>query len=160
MPNRIMSPSPPLMLVVEDSDEDFLSLRRFFKELDVDCEIARVCDGEEALDYLYKQGDYENAPKTVYPTVILMDLNLPGTDGKEVIKIVKQNETLKTIPIVVFTTSSRPNDIETCYQYGANSYLLKPMGLAQLKETISVFCDYWLKLVISPASARYLNLHD
>jgi CheY-like chemotaxis protein len=82
----------------------------------------------------------------------LLDLNLPGTDGRDVIREVKENKSLKTIPIIVFTTSSSPKDIESCYEFGANSYLMKPMGLKQLKKVITVFCQYWLETTILPST--------
>lgn len=138
------------ILVVEDSDEDFNALSRIMGELGLPSYLRRVCDGDEALDYLYQRGSYENSQIASYPSIILLDLNLPGTDGREVIQQVKQDERLKTIPIVVLTTSNSPQDIKTCYNYGANSYLIKPMGIKKFKETVSVLCEYWLKTVILP----------
>jgi CheY-like chemotaxis protein len=138
------------ILVVEDSDEDFNALSRIMGELGLVYYLRRVCDGDEALDYLYKRGAYENAQIAPHPSIILLDLNLPGTDGREVIQQVKQDDHLKRIPIVVLTTSNSPQDIQTCYSYGANSYLIKPMGIKKFKETVSVLCEYWLKTVILP----------
>jgi len=138
------------ILVVEDSDEDFNALSRIMGELGLVYYLRRVCDGDEALDYLYKRGAYENAQIAPQPSIILLDLNLPGTDGRDVIQQVKQDDHLKRIPIVVLTTSNSPQDIQTCYSYGANSYLIKPMGIKRLKETIGVLCEYWLKMVILP----------
>jgi len=138
------------ILVVEDSDEDFNALSRIMGELGLVYYLRRVCDGDEALDYLYKQGAYENAQIAPQPSIILLDLNLPGTDGRDVIQQVKQDDHLKRIPIVVLTTSNSPQDIQTCYSYGANSYLIKPMGIKKFKETVSVLCEYWLKMVILP----------
>jgi CheY-like chemotaxis protein len=138
------------ILVVEDSDEDFNALSRIMGELGLPSYLRRVCDGDEALDYLYKRGSYENAQIAPHPSIILLDLNLPGTDGREVIQQVKQDDHLKMIPIVVLTTSNSPQDIKTCYNYGANSYLIKPMGIKKFKETVSVLCEYWLKTVILP----------
>jgi CheY-like chemotaxis protein len=76
---------------------------------------------------------------------------LPGTDGRDVIREIKKNQSLKTIPIVVLTTSSSPKDIETCYEFGANSYLMKPMGLKKLKDAIAIFYQYWLQTAILPS---------
>ncbi|MEB3193003.1 MAG: response regulator [Snowella sp.] len=138
------------ILVVEDSDEDFNALSRIMGELGFPSYLRRVCDGDEALDYLYQRGSYKNFQIASHPSIILLDLNLPGTDGKEVIQQVKQDDHLKRIPIVVLTTSNSPQDIKTCYNYGANSYLIKPMGIKKFKETVSVLCEYWLKTVILP----------
>ncbi|MEB3312063.1 MAG: response regulator [Snowella sp.] len=137
-----------LILVVEDSDEDFEALRRVLRELAITCSLHRVCDGEDALGYLYQKNSFADAPR---PSLILMDLNLPGTDGREVIQQIKQRDRLKAIPIVVLTTSANPKDIETCYFYGANSYLVKPMGIKKLKETIAIFYQYWFEVGILPS---------
>lgn len=136
-----------LILVVEDSDEDFEALRRVLRELEITCSLRRVCDGEEALCYLYQKDSFLDAPR---PSLILMDLNLPGTDGREVIQQIKQTDPLKAIPIVVLTTSANPRDIDTCYFYGTNSYLVKPMGIKRLKETIATFYQYWFVTGLLP----------
>lgn len=133
------------ILVVEDSDEDFEVFTRIVKQLSCNYPIYRCCDGDEALDFLFQTDKYNN-PVAPRPAVILLDLNLPGTDGREVIKIVKQDKNLLTIPLVVFTTSSNPKDIDFCYRQGANSYLIKPMGLSALTKTISHFFYYWLDI--------------
>jgi CheY-like chemotaxis protein len=141
-----------LILVVEDSDEDFEVFCRIMLDLSLELSFFRVCDGEDALDYLYQQGSYQDPQLSPRPSIILLDLNLPGTDGRDVIREVKQNQSLKTIPIVVLTTSSSPKDIKTCYEFGANSYLLKPMGLKQLKDAIAIFYQYWLQTAILPST--------
>lgn len=138
------------ILVVEDSDEDFTALERVLKQTKTNVTIYRVCDGEEALDYLYRQENYTDPERFPRPSVILLDLNLPGTDGREVIKQIKQDRSLKSIPIVVLTTSANPKDIKACYLYGANSYMIKPMGVGALKYTIEDFLHYWLDAVILP----------
>lgn len=139
-----------LILVVEDSDIDFEAFCRATKQLGINTPIYRACDGEEALDYLYQRGKYQDPKLCPRPSIILLDLNLPGTDGRDVIREIKQNNLLKTIPIVVLTTSSSPSDIETCYYYGANSYLVKPMGFNRLKGVIAIFYQYWFKTVTLP----------
>jgi CheY-like chemotaxis protein len=139
-----------LILFVEDSDEDFQAFSRIMKELGINQNVVRTCDGEEALDYLYKRGQYEHLTAVARPRIIFLDLNLPGTDGREVIKEIKQDDRLKTIPIIVLTTSSRMQDIETCYAYGVNSYVTKPMEIKELRETIANCYQYWFKTVILP----------
>ena len=81
-----------------------------------------------------------------------MDLNLPGTDGREVLIALKQSQTLKTIPVVVLSTSSNPKDIAACYQSGVNSYMLKPMNIDALKDSVQILLDYWFKITVLPAS--------
>ena len=143
---------PPL-LVVEDSDEDFAVLGRIMqKACDVQVPLTRCIDGDDALDYLYQQGTYAEKEMAL-PGLIILDLNLPGTDGREVLAQIKGDERLKTIPVVVFTTSSSPSDIEICYRTGVNSYMLKQMNLEQLKASIKLFFDYWFKVAMLPSTA-------
>lgn len=137
--------------MVEDSDEDFAVFLRIMKELNYLNPLYRVSDGDEALDYLYQKGEY-TIPRPPRPALILMDLNLPGTDGREVIKRIRQDNDLNYIPIVVLTTSSSPKDIETCYRCGANSYMLKPIGIKVLEQTIRDFFQYWFRSVVLPKS--------
>ena len=141
------------VLVVEDSDEDFSALARVMKKCSVINPIYRCIDGDEALDFLYHQGEYDNPEVVPRPSIILLDLNLPGTDGREVIDQVKQDDDLKTIPIVVLTTSSNPKDIKTCYQFGVNAYMQKPIGIEKLQKTIETFVENWLEVTILPDSS-------
>lgn len=145
----------PVILIVEDSDEDFyVFLRaakntRIFDELPY--QLLRFLDGDEALDYLLRQGDYQDFSKPL-PTAILLDLNLPGTDGRDVIQQIKQTPTLKQLPIIVLTTSSNVRDIDSCYTYGVNSYLLKPMGIQRMQETVQLLLKYWFDLAVLPST--------
>lgn len=136
------------LLVVEDSNEDFRMLQRLMRRMAVQNPIHRCTNGDEVLELLYQQ---KIQPKVALrPSVILLDLNLPGIDGREVLERLKQDECFKEIPIVVFTTSSNPKDIELCYQKGANGYLVKPMDAQELKKTIRAFVDYWLEANTPP----------
>jgi CheY-like chemotaxis protein len=141
--------TPPI-LVVEDSNEDFEALQRFLRRLPTMIPIQRCVNGDQALAFLYRTGSYvdrENAPR---PSLIVLDLNLPGTDGREVLRSIKQDEKLRTIPVVVFTTSNNPKDIEDCYQYGVNSYIVKPINFAQLKRDVQMLVDYWFEVTTLP----------
>ncbi|WP_414549219.1 response regulator [Anabaena sp. CCY 0017] len=138
------------LLVIEDSDEDFEALTRIMDKESVANPIFRCSDGEEALDFLYHTGTYSNSQNSPRPAIILLDLNLPGTDGREVLEQIKQDKELRYIPVVVFTTSSNPKDIEICYQYCVASYMLKPIDINRLVETIQSFITYWLDIVILP----------
>jgi len=137
-------------LVIEDSDEDFEAFSRVVKQQSVVNPIFRCTDGDDALDYLYGNGVYQDSHSFPLPAFILLDLNLPGTDGREVLKEIKQDENLKTIPVIVFTTSSNPKDIEVCYQYSVASYILKPIDIKKLVTTIQGFLNYWLDFVVVP----------
>lgn len=138
------------LLVAEDSDEDFAVFQRFMKRLDVQNPIYRCSDGDEVLDFLYQEGDYQGKPEILRPSVILLDLNLPGLDGRELLKKIKQDESFRKIPIVVFTTSSNPEDVELCYQRGANGYLIKPVGTPELQKTLQSFVGFWLETNTPP----------
>ncbi|MEH1804631.1 MAG: response regulator [Nostoc sp.] len=146
------------LLVVEDSNEDFRMLQRLMRRMSVQNPIHRCTNGDEVLEFLYQLGndaytkgeDLPNSKVVLRPSVILLDLNLPGIDGRDILDRLKQDKTFKGIPIVVFTTSSNPKDIELCYQKGANGYLVKPMDALELKKTIQAFVDYWLEANTPP----------
>ncbi|MEA5580427.1 response regulator [Nodularia harveyana UHCC-0300] len=138
------------LLVIEDSDEDFEALSRIMKKQAVINPIFRCRDGDDGLDFIYHTGTYSNSQKFPRPALILLDLNLPGTDGREVLKQIKEDQDLKYIPVVVFTTSSNPKDIEICYRHYVASYMLKPIDMNRLVETIQTFITYWLDIVILP----------
>lgn len=138
------------LLVAEDSDEDFVTLQRLMQQLKVQNPIHRCLDGDEVLDFLQQSSNSKVAEAVPRPSVILLDLNLPGTDGRDVLEQLKQDQSFRTIPIVVFTTSSNPKDIEFCYRKGANGYLIKPMDTHELQRTVQSFVDYWLESNVPP----------
>ena len=139
--------SHKLLLMIEDSDEDFHAIQRMLRKQSFLFPIYRCSDAEDAFDFLYHEGEYTNKTIAPRPSVIMLDLNLPGTDGREILQEIKQDEQLKSIPVVVFTTSSNPKDIESCYQQGVNSYMIKPIDIKRLEESVSIFINYWFKTV-------------
>ena len=143
-------PNEPL-LVAEDSNEDFKMLQRLMQRMTVQNPIYRCTTGDEVLDFLYQVGDYQSPAIAPRPSVILLDLNLPGIDGRDVLERLKQDISFKEIPIVVFTTSANPKDIELCYQRGANGYLVKPMDSSELEKTVQAFVEYWLEANTPPS---------
>jgi CheY-like chemotaxis protein len=142
---------PPLLLVIEDSNEDFEAFHRYVQQSPLTIPIYRCADGDEALAFLYRTGRYVDPQSAPRPGLILLDLNLPGTDGREVLQQIKQDEILKLIPVVIFTTSNNPKDITTCYQQGVNSYIVKPMNFTRLKQNIKILIDYWFDTNMLPA---------
>ncbi len=138
------------LLIAEDSDEDFYVLKHLMEEMVVKNPIYRCEDGDAVLDFIYQEGEYDNANLAPRPSVILLDLNLPGTDGREILYLLKQDRNFKEIPIIVLTTSSNPKDIEFCYNKGANGYLIKPMVFNDFEKIVRGFVDYWLEVNISP----------
>jgi CheY-like chemotaxis protein len=145
-----LTPKPFSILLVEDSPEDCKATIRAFKRSGYDKSIINCADGDAALDYLYKRGDYADPGKALRPDLILLDLNLPGTDGRTVLQQVKMDAHLRDIPVIVLTTSADPRDIAASYQAGANSYVQKPMDRDGLYDTIRQLKDYWFEVVILP----------
>ena len=143
---------PPLLLVIEDSNEDFEALQRYIRRSPLTIPIYHCVDGDDALAFLDRTGRYADPQSAPRPGLILLDLNLPGTDGREVLRKIKQDETLKLIPVVVFTTSNNPKDIEACYRQGVNSYIIKPMDFNRLKRSIQIFIDYWFDTTVLPTN--------
>jgi CheY-like chemotaxis protein len=139
------------LLVVEDSNEDFKMLQRLMRRMEVQNPIYRCINGDDTLNFLYREGNYNNPELSPRPSAILLDLNLPGMDGRDILERLKQDIIFQKIPIVVFTTSSNPRDIELCYQKGANGYLVKPMDVRELQKTIEAFIDYWLEANTPPS---------
>jgi CheY-like chemotaxis protein len=131
------------LLVVEDSNDDFKMLQRLMRRLSVQNPIYRCTNGDAALEFLDRT--VEQTVDHPRPSVILLDLNLPGVDGRAVLEEVKQNQCFKEIPIVIFTTSSNPQDIQFCYEKGANGYLIKPMDAVELQKTVQAFVGFWLE---------------
>ena len=142
-----MAPQHPLLLV-EDSPEDREATIRALKKAGLANPIQCCIDGDDALDYLFQRGKYTDAAPR--PNLILLDLNLPGTDGREVLTEVKKSEQLRNIPVIILTTSTAARDIEGCYQMGANSYVKKPVDLEGFMLSIQRLKDYWFEVVILP----------
>lgn len=138
------------LLIVEDSDEDFEVLQVFMEDLAVENPIYRCTTGDKALDFLYQFPDEALTNKAVRPSMILLDLNLPGTDGKEVLARLKQDQRFCEIPIVIFTTNADPSVVKFCYREGANGYLLKPVETDRFEKAIQAFVSYWLDTNIAP----------
>lgn len=132
------------ILMADDDDDDVFVTRRAFREADIPNPFHRVSDGAELLDYLLQRGAYPDAPR---PGLILLDLNMPGMDGREALARIKNDPDLRRIPLVVFTTSQDMEDVTACYDRGANSYITKPVGMARMVETARTIQSYWFDLV-------------
>jgi CheY-like chemotaxis protein len=141
--------SQPILLV-EDSPEDFEATLRAFRKSGLKNPMVRCEDGDEALDYLHRRGEYADPASSPRPGVILLDLNLPGTDGRQVLSEIKSSERLRDIPVVVLTTSADERDITACYRAGANSYVQKPVDIDGFMKAIERLNGYWFEVVILP----------
>jgi CheY-like chemotaxis protein len=142
------------ILLVEDSPEDTEAMLRALKKAGMDYPIVHCDNGDDSLDFLHRRGKYANRNQAVRPRVILLDLNLPGTDGREVLNEIKTDLTLKAIPVLVLTTSTDERDVENCYQMGANSYIKKPVDAGGFLRTIQRLHDYWFGVVVFPHKER------
>ncbi len=129
------------ILLVEDNPDDVLITQRALSKGQVLNKLFVVGNGEEALEFLKKEGKYLGAPT---PSLVLLDLEMPRLNGFEVLKAVKSCENLKSIPIVVLTTSGRDVDIERAYALGCNSYITKPVDFEKFIKTVSEIKNYWL----------------
>jgi len=139
------------ILLVEDSPADVRLTREALKEAKVLNMLHVAQDGVEALDFLHKQGPYAGKPS---PDLILLDLNLPKKDGREVLAEIKQDETLRRIPVVVLTTSRAEEDVIRSYNLHANAYVTKPVDLKQFLEVIRAIEAFWLAVVTLPPGER------
>ena len=140
--------SPPVeILLVEDNPGDHRLTKEALHEGKVYNNLHWVKDGVEALDFLYKRGKYKDAPK---PDIILLDLNLPKKDGREVLQEIKSDSRLQRIPVVVLTTSKAEEDVLKTYQLHANCYVTKPVDLEQFIKVVRSIDNFWLTVVTLP----------
>ena len=135
-----MSSEPVEILLVEDNDDDALMTQEAFGQANVVNNIHRVKDGEEAMAYLRKQGQYKTAQ---LPGLVLLDIAMPKRDGFQVLQEIKADPKLKHLPIIMLTTSSREEDIVKSYSQGACSYVTKPVGFQRFSEVVRQFHLYW-----------------
>lgn len=143
-----------IILIVEDSDDDYIATVRAFKKANLINPVQRCTNGDQAIDYLLQRGEFSGPGIAPRPSIILLDLNLPGTDGKEVLRIIKADPDLQKIPVIVLTTSNAEQDIEQCYAAGANSYVQKPVDLVGFIQSVARLTDYWFNVSILPKNIK------
>jgi two-component system, chemotaxis family, response regulator Rcp1 len=139
---------PIEVLLVEDSPGDVRLTREAFKDAKVHINLHVASDGAEAMEYLGREGKYANAPR---PDLILLDLNLPKKDGREVLAELKESPALKCIPVVILTTSASAADIQGSYQHHANCYITKPVDLEGFLKVVKSIDSFWLSVVRLPS---------
>jgi two-component system, chemotaxis family, response regulator Rcp1 len=139
------------VLLVEDSPGDVRLTREALRDADASVRLHVAIDGVEAMAFLNREGAYANAPR---PDFILLDLNLPKMDGREVLARIKEDESLKTIPTVILTTSDADTDVARSYQLQANCYLTKPVQLDEFEALVRSVTDFWLKKVKLPQQSQ------
>ena len=138
------------ILLVEDSPDDIELTRIAFAEAKVGNLLRVVNDGAEALDYLFARGRHAGRDPAALPSLVLLDLNLPKVDGREVLQAIRANEATRMLPVVVMTTSAEPFDLDATYALGVNSYIRKPVDFEQFVWAVKQVGLYWLVLNETP----------
>jgi two-component system response regulator len=152
MMKLIGSDAEPIeVLLVEDSPGDVRLTREAFKDAKVHINLHVATDGIEAMAFLRCKGEYADVPR---PDLILLDLNLPKKDGREVLEEIKETPALKSIPVVILTTSDSEEDILRSYRLHANCYITKPVGLDGFLKVVHSIDSFWLSVVKLPKEAR------
>jgi CheY-like chemotaxis protein len=137
-------------LLVEDNPADVKITQRALKESGTPVDLLVVRDGREAVDYLLRQGPHAGADGWRSPDLILLDLNLPGMTGREVLERVRGTPRLRTVPVIVLTTSRRQEDVHDMYAAGANTYIEKPQEFGRFVEVLRTIERYWLDTALLP----------
>jgi two-component system response regulator len=140
----------PHILIVEDNEDDYEATERSFRRARFMNPISWCRNGQEALDFLRGEGKYANPDSRRDTDLILLDLNMPGLDGRRVLEILKSEERLKHIPVVILTTSSDSKDVDKCYELGASTYIQKPVNFEGLAEAVRTMKDYWFGIALLP----------
>lgn len=139
-----MQIEPALILLVEDNVDHAELVMRYLASHTVANRVVHLSNGQAALDYLLRRGDYADPRDDILPRLILLDLRLPRIDGLEVLRVLKTSDTLRHIPVVIFTTSATEQDTSSAYHNYANSYLVKPLESGEFRRLINDLGDYWL----------------
>ena len=138
------------ILVVEDDADDYDFLKAILKSCCEKASIQWVQDGEQAVDYLFQKGEYQDETRYPAPDLVFLDIRLPKKSGLEVAKIIKKDPRLKKLPTIMLTTSSSSADVRCAYENGANSYLKKPEGSQEMEQFKKAICLFWSPVVLYP----------
>lgn len=139
------------ILLVEDNQDDYEATMRSLKQNHFINPVHWCRSGQDALNYLRREGRYMDNESTRRPDLVLLDLNMPGIDGRQVLQRIKEDKELKSIPVVILTTSSDQKDVEQCYRIGASTYIQKPVSFSGLTEAIRTMKDYWFGVALLPS---------
>ncbi len=142
--------NPHAILLVEDNPADVKITQRALKESGLAVELIVVRDGQEAIDYLLRRGSHATTLTWRVPSLILLDINLPRMNGREVLEIIRATPDLRAVPVVVLTTSRRQEDVEQMYAAGANTYIEKPADFVRFVDALRLIHRYWLDLALLP----------
>lgn len=139
-----------MIIMADDDPDDYYLMREALSEQGINCQLRLVSDGVELMDYLLLRGQFADMGEAPRPNLIILDLNMPRMDGRQALLKIKTSDSIKEIPIVVFTTSKTAQDIRQCYQAGANSYIAKPATFEGLLDVVDCLKKYWMETVILP----------
>lgn len=145
-----MRQEPITILMADDDPDDRLMAREAFEEVRLRNELHFVVDGEELIDYLRREGDYAPPAEAPRPGLLLLDLNMPKKSGLEALKEIKADPELRTIPVVILTTSRAEEDVVASYDLGVASFITKPMTFDGLVQALGLLGRYWLEVVELP----------
>lgn len=153
------SNSPPVILIADDDPDDRLLMKEAFEERCPQSQVWFAHDGIQLVRVLNRKASPIGNARMPYtwPDLIILDLNMPLKDGREVLREIKSNQSFRTIPTIIMTTSADDDDIRHCYDTGANSYIIKPSGYSELLDVVSSLTSYWTKTVSLP---RRASCHD
>ncbi len=151
MTNLVAQGRPAEILLVEDNDNDVELTKIGFKQAKFRVNLHHVPNGEECMAFLRKEGKYADAP---WPDLVLLDLNMPRMDGREVLQEIAVDETLNCIPVVVLTSSEADNDVLMSYRLRCSSYIVKPVGFEKFVRAVQSLGEYWFELVVLPPKPR------
>jgi CheY-like chemotaxis protein len=141
---------PITILLADDDEDDRLMTRDALRDARLHNDLRSVIDGVDLLDYLHRRGRYASEGAAPRPGLILLDLNMPRMDGREALAAIKEDPELRSIPVVVLTTSKAEEDIVRSYDLGVNSFISKPVTFLGLVEVMKVFSRYWMEIVDLP----------
>jgi CheY-like chemotaxis protein len=141
------APTPFIILMADDDADDRLLAKDALAECKITGDLRFVENGEELIEYLHRRGKYLQADSAPRPGLILLDLNMPKKDGREALKEIKVDPELRTIPVVILTTSRADTDIGRIYDLGANSFIAKPVSFDSLVDVMKTLCRYWFDIV-------------
>jgi CheY-like chemotaxis protein len=151
------NPGIKVVLMADDDEDDLVLVKDAFAAAGILIELRSVPDGEELVEYLFRRNKYEDSCLFPEPNLILLDLNMPKKNGREVLAEIKAHPILRQIPVVVLTTSREDADIRKCYEMGASSYVTKPNGFNALVDIVRTVGKYWLETVELPPSRLFLK---
>jgi CheY-like chemotaxis protein len=146
-----MSDRAITILLADDDEDDRLMTRDALRDARLHNDLRTVIDGVDLLAYLKREGKYADPASSPRPGLILLDLNMPRMDGREALAAIKQDPTLRSIPVVILTTSKAEEDVLRSYDLGVNSFITKPVTFLGLVEVMKIFSRYWLEIVDLPA---------